>query len=141
MGSMVEVYRMVYLTTVIVGVVLFFTAFILFFKLKICSVVRELRNSKQESDIKKLLQNTVLLNPQIQEDVPNIEGYNDLLAYYFRVLKEEEKKQQRKKSEEKKDRILKIPMYNDVLVGSFRKSKKKGKYNVEAYGSSTLVKS
>ena len=105
MGSMVEVYRMVYLTTVIVGVVLFFTAFILFFKLKICSVVRELRNSKQESDIKKLLQNTVLLNPQIQEDVPNIEGYNDLLAYYFRVLKEEEKKQQRKKSEEKKPRL------------------------------------
>lgn len=139
---MITFYKVMYIAATVLGAVLVIASIYLFFRMKICSVIKELKNTKQEEDIKKLLKNTVLLNPQIQDDIPNIEGYNDLLAYYFKVLKEEEKKRQQllnKIEQQKRKNALKLPTYNQKLIRCFNKEIKDKKYNIEIVGTSMII--
>ncbi|MDO5519706.1 MAG: hypothetical protein Q4G58_04340 [bacterium] len=143
---MVAFYKWLYIVAITLSIMLFMLAIVLFFALRIRAVIKELKNSHEQEDIKVLLKNSVLLNPQIQDDLPNIEGYNDLLASYFKILKQQEKQieemqrnARRQRGELVEEPKIIIPTYGMELNApkSFLGHKK---YNVALAGTDVIAK-
>ncbi|MDO5291671.1 MAG: hypothetical protein Q4F05_02855 [bacterium] len=143
---MITIYKWIYIVSIVLAIVLIVAAIILFFSLHICAVIKELKNSHEQEDIKVLLKNSVLLNPQIQDDLPNIEGYNDLLASYFRILKQQEKQieEMQRNARIARGEIIEetkiiIPTY-DMELNAPQGLGDEKKYNVELAGTDVLAK-
>lgn len=139
---MIEVYKGIYMVAIVLAAILLIAATITFFSFHIVAVVKELKNSSQEEDIKVLLKNSVLLNPQIQDDIENIDGYNDLLASYFRILKEQEKQREellaRAQLAYELEQLPPMPTYEMKLNVSYSFAAIE-QYSAEVVGTETIV--